>query len=159
MFKNIAGLIEQVKVSHNVTLVTLYNTHVSNREKIFRKLAENNINLDIISQSPCFGGDITLSFSLSDKDLAKTLELAAALKTEYEKTEIDICSNNMTISFVGSEIIKTPGFAAGIFEMFSEKEINIVLIATSDVSVSCLVSSPDEVKAIKMLQEYGLIDK
>ena len=159
MLNNIKEIIESVKISQNITLVTLYNTHVSNREKIFRKLADNGINLDIISQSPCFGGDITLSFSLSDKDLAKTLEIAASSKIEYEKTAIDICSNNMTISFIGAEIIKTPGFAAGIFEAFSEKEINIVLIATSDVSVSCLVSSADEVKTIKMLQEYGLIDK
>ena len=156
MLKDIAHIIENVKISPNVTLVTLYNTHVSNREKIFRKLAENNINLDIICQSPCFGGDITLSFSMQDKDLAKTLEIAAALKTEYEKTEINICSNNMTISFFGAEIINTTGVAASIFETFSEKEINIILITTSDVSVSCLIAKSDEVKAMKMLQEYNL---
>jgi len=149
--------IENVKISPNVTLVTLYNTDVGNREKIFRKLAENSINLDIISQSPCFGGDITLSFSLPDKDLAKTLEIAASFKTEYEKTEINISSNNLTISFFGEQIINTPGVAAGIFEKFSQNGINIVLISTSDVSVSCLISKPDEVKAMKMLQEYNLI--
>ena len=157
MLKNIAGIIESVKIAPNITLVTLYNTPVSNREKIFRKLAENNINLDIISQSPCFGGDITLSFSLLDKDLAKTLEIAAEFKTEYEKTDINICSNNMTISFLGAEIIKTPGIAASIFEEFSLKNINIILVSTSDVSVSCLVAKHDEVKAVKMLQEYNLI--
>ena len=157
MLKEIALIIENVKISPNITLVTLYNTHVANREKIFRKLAENNINLDIISQSPCFGGDITLSFSLPDKDLAKTLEIAAVFKTEYEKTEINICSNNITISFFGTEIINTPGIAACIFEEFSHKEINIILIATSDVSVSCLISKSDEVKAMKMLREYDLI--
>ena len=160
MLSNLKGIIESVKISSNITLVTLYNTHVSNREKIFRKLAENNINLDIISQSPCFGGDITLSFSLPDKDLAKTLEIAAAFKTEnieYEKTDINICSNNMTISFLGAEIIKTPGIAASIFEEFSEKRINIILVSTSDVSVSCLIAKHDEVKAIKMLQEHNLI--
>ena len=149
--------IENVKISPNVTLVTLYNTDVANREKIFRKLAENNINLDIISQSPCFGGDITLSFSLPDADLAKTLEIAASFKTEYEKTEINISSNNLTISFLGGQIINTPGVAADIFEKFSRNGINIVLISTSDVSVSCLISKPDEVKAVKMLQEYNLI--
>ena len=158
MLKNIAGIIESVKISPNITLVTLYNTQVSNREKIFRKLAENGINLDIISQSPSFGGDITLSFSLPDKDLAKTLEIAATFKTQYEKTEINICSNNLTISFFGAEIINTPGIAASIFETFSQKEINIILITTSDVSVSCLVAKSDEVKVMKMLQEYNLID-
>jgi len=157
MFKDIAHIIESVKISPNITLVTLYNTNVLNREKIFKKLAENNINLDIISQSPCFGGDITLSFSLSDKDLAKTLEAAAAFKTEHEKIEINIWSNNLTISFFGAQIINTPGIAASIFEEFSHNGINIVLIATSDVSVSCLIAKPDEVKAMKMLQEYNFI--
>jgi len=157
MLNNIAGIIENVKISPNITLVTLYNTLVANRAAIFRKLAENDINLDIISQSPCFGGDITLSFSLPDKDLAKTLEIAASFKTEYEKTEINICSNNMSISFLGAEIINTPGVAANIFEEFSRHGINIILISTSDVSVSCLIAKHDEVKAIKMLQEYNLI--
>ena len=157
MLKDIAHIIENVKISPNVTLVTLYNTHVSNREKIFRKLAENNINLDIIAQSPCFGGDITLSFSLPDRDLPKTLEVAAAFKTEHEKTEINIWSNNLTIAFLGEQIINTPGIAASIFEEFSRQGINIVLISTSDISVSCIIAKHDEVKAMKMLQEYNFV--
>ena len=156
MLKDIANIIENVKISANITLVTLYNTPVSNREKIFEKLAGNNINLDIISQSPCFGGDITLSFSLPDKDTAKTLELAAAFKSEYNKTEINISPNNLVISFSGAEIINTPGVAAKIFSEFSQRGINIILISTSDVSVSCLIAGSDEVKAIKMLEEYEL---
>jgi len=157
MLKNITNIIENVKISPNITLVTLYNTDVSNREKVFIKLAENNINLDIISQSPCFGGNITLSFSLPDEDLAKTLEMMAAFKTENEKTEINICSNNLTISFKGMQIINTPGIAANIFEEFSNAGINIILISTSDVSVSLLIAKHDEVVAMKMLQEYGMI--
>jgi len=123
---------------------------VSNREKIFEKLAANNINLDIISQSPCFGGDITLSFSLPDKDTAKTLEIAAEFKAEK-----NISPNNLVISFFGTEIINTPGVAAKIFAEFSARGINIILISTSDVSVSCLIAGSDDVKAIKMLEEYN----
>ena len=150
MIKAIADIIESVKISSDITLVTLYSTHVSNREKIFRKLAENNINLDIISQSPCFGGDITLSFSMSDKDTAKALEITSGFKAEK-----NISPNNLTISFFGAEIINTPGVAAGIFEEFSQNGINIILIATSDISVSCLIAGSDEVKAMKMLQGYN----
>ncbi|MCL1792786.1 MAG: hypothetical protein FWG34_02845 [Oscillospiraceae bacterium] len=157
MLKDIAHIIENVKLSHGVTLVTIYNTDASNREKILRKLAENGINIDMISQSPCFGGDITLSFTLPDKDLPKTLETAAAFKLEKEKTEVSICSNNLTIAFFGAQIINTPGIAAHIFGEFLEFGINIVLITTSDSSVSCLVSKPDEVKAMKMLQELKFI--
>jgi len=157
MFNDIAKIIENVKISPNVTLVTLYNVNAPDRGKIFIKLAENNINLDIISQSPCFGGDIALSFSLADKDMAKTLEIAAALKTEYDKTEVNISSNNLTISFLGAEIINTPGVAASIFEEFSDNGINIILAATSDVSVSCLIAGSDEIKAMKMLGEYNFI--
>ena len=157
MLKDIAHIIENVKLSHGVTLVTMYNADASDREKIFKKLAENSINIDMISQSPCFGGDITLSFSLPDKDLAKTLEVAAALKADREKMELSICSNNLTIAFFGAQIINTPGIAAGIFGEFLAWGINIVLITTSDSSVSCLVSKPDEVKAMKMLQEFDFI--
>jgi len=157
MLKEIAHIIENVKISPNVTLVTLYNIAVTGREKILRKLAEKNINIDLISQSPCFGGDITLSFSLLDIDLAKTLEIAAVFKTEYEKTEVNILSNNLTIAFFGAEIINTPGIAASVFEEFSYHGINIVLVTTSDSSVSCLIAKHDEVKAMKMLGDYGFI--
>jgi len=157
MLKNIAGIIENVKLSPNVTLVTIYNTDASNREKILSKLAQNGINIDMISQSPCFGGDITLSFSLPDESLSKTLEVVAVFKGENEKTEVSICTNNLTMAFFGAEIINTPGVAAAIFGEFLKWGINIVLITTSDSSVSCLISKPDEVKAIKMLQEHNLI--
>jgi aspartokinase len=157
MLKDIVHIIENVKLSPNVTLVTMYNMDASNREKILRKLSENGINIDMICQSPCFGGDITLSFSLPDKDLAKTLEAAAAFKSEREKTEVSICSNNLTIAFFGAEIINTPGIAAAIFGEFWNWGINIVLITTSDSSVSCLISKPDEVKAMKLLQGFNLI--
>ncbi|MCL2097082.1 MAG: hypothetical protein FWH10_09325 [Oscillospiraceae bacterium] len=147
MLKDIAdNIIQNVKISNNITLVTLYNTPVSDREKIFEELAGNNINLDIISQSPCFGGDITLSFSMPDADLPKALGVTADFKGEK-----NICSNNLVISFLGQEIINTPGVAAKIFAGFSKCGINIILISTSDVSVSCLIAGSDEVKAMKML--------
>ena len=152
MLKDIAHIIERVKISPNVTLVTVYNTEAANRERIFAKLAENDINIDMISQSPCFGGDITLSFSLSDKDLPKTLEVTAAFKAE-----LGVCSNNLTIAFFGAKIIDTPGIAAAIFGEFSRQGINIVLITTSDSSVSCLISKPDEVKAMNMMQKFNFI--
>lgn len=153
-------VIENVKIFPDVTLVTIYNVKVKNdvlsREHIFRKFAENKINLDMISQSPCFGGDITLSFSLPDKDLAKTLEIIAAFKTEYEKTEINIRSNNLIISFNSAEMINSPGVAASVFDAFLKKSINIILVTTSDISISCLISKHDEVKTMKMLQEHNL---
>lgn len=157
MLQDIAHIIESVKLSPGVTLVTMYNMDAANREKILRKLSENDINIDMICQSPCFGGDITLSFSLPDGDLPKTLEAAAAFKAEHEKTELSICSNNLTIAFFGAQIINTPGIAAGIFGEFLNWGINIVLITTSDSSVSCLISKPDEVKAMKMLQKFNFI--
>jgi aspartokinase len=153
-------MIENVKIFPNVTLATIYNvkSDVLSREHIFRKFAEGNVNLDMISQSPCFGGDITLSFSLPDKDLAKALEIIASFKTAYEKTEINIQSNNFIISFFSAEMVNSPGVAASVFEAFSQKEINIILVTTSDISISCLVAKSDEVKSMKMLQEHNLIN-
>jgi len=161
-------MIEGVKIFSNVTLVTINNVSALNRGRIFRKLSECGINLDMISQSPCFGGDITLSFTLPDADLAKTLEAIAEFKKEYERIEVHIWSNNIIISFFGAQMLNSPGIAASVFEAFSRggdnsegeggdgREINIVLVTTSDISISCLIAKSDEVKAMKMLQEHGL---
>ena len=157
MLNKLNDMIEGVKIFPNVTLVTINNVSALNRGHIFRKLSECRINLDMISQSPCFGGDITLSFSLPDAALAKTLEVIAEFKKEYEKIEVHIWSNNIIISFFGAEMQNSPGIAASVFEAFSEVKINIVLVTTSDISISCLIAKADEVKAMKMLQEHGLI--
>jgi len=151
-------MIESVKIFHSVTLVTIYNMRNDNisRERIFRKLAENSVNLDMISQSPCFGGEITLSFSLPDEDLPKTLAVISDYKANCEKVETHVCSNNIIISFFSAQMINSPGVAASVFESFSRQGIDILLVTTSDISISCLVAKSDEVKIMKMLSEENL---
>ena len=150
-------MIESVKIFNNVTLVAIYNMRNDDgRKSIFRKLAESSINLDMISQSPCFGGEITLSFSLPDEDLAKTLAIISDYKTNYEKVETNVCSNNIIISFFSAKMINSPGVASSVFEEFSNKGIEILLVTTSDISISCLIAKSDEVKIMRLLSEQNL---
>lgn len=153
----LGDIIESVKIFNNVTLVTIYNMRDDNgRKSIFRKLAENSVNLDMISQSPCFGGEITLSFTLPDEDLSKTLAIISDYKSNYEKVETHICSDNIIISFFSAKMINSPGVAASVFEVFSNQGVNILLVTTSDISISCLIAKSDEIKIMRMLAEQNL---
>ena len=150
-------MIESVKIFNDVTLVTIYNMRKDDgRKSIFRKLAENSVNLDMISQSPCFGGEITLSFSLPDGDLPKTLSVISDYKSSHEKVETNVCSNNIIISFFSAKMINSPGVAASVFEALENQGIDILLVTTSDISISCLVAKSDEVKIMRMLAEENL---
>jgi Aspartokinases len=149
--------IENVKIFNGVTLVTIYNMrNDGGRKSIFRKLAENAVNLDMISQSPCLGGEITLSFSLPDEDLTKALAVISDYKANCEKVETNVCSNNIIISFFSAKMINSPGVAASVFEIFANHGIEILLVTTSDISISCMVAKSDEVKIMRMLTEQNL---
>lgn len=152
-------IIESVRIFEDITIVSLFNTTNENlnREIIFSKLAEENINLDMISQTPFFGGDITLSFSLADKDFSKALHVISDFKNLHEKLEVKISSQNMIISFISAQMINTSGIASAVFGMFGQHGVNITLVTTSDISISCLIAKSDSVKAIKMLTDNKLI--
>lgn len=151
-------VIDSVKITNCVTLINVYNIKSENngREYIFRKFAENNINLDMISQTPCFGGEITLSFTLNDNDLPSALTVISRINTEFGSLETNICSDNIEISMTGLKMTTTPGVADKVFDEFSKKKINIILITTSDISISCLIAKADEVKVIKLLEDNRL---
>ena len=111
----------------------------------------------MVSQTPFFGGDITLSFSFADKDFSKALNIITEFKNVHEKLEVKISSQNMIISFISAQMINTSGIASAVFDMFGRHGVNITLVTTSDISISCLIAKSDSVKAIKMLTDNKLI--
>ncbi|MCL2099186.1 MAG: hypothetical protein FWH24_01960 [Oscillospiraceae bacterium] len=97
-----------------------------------------------------------MSFSLPDEDLTKTLAVISDYKAKFEKVETNVCSNNIIISFFSAKMVNSPGVAATVFEAFSNLGIDILLVTTSDISISCLAAKSDEIKIMRMLSEHNL---
>jgi aspartate kinase len=133
--------------------------------KIFSALAQENISVDTIIQSQrcrVLKGvptrDIAFTIAQTDTDAAqKTLELLAP-QMGYEEITVD--SDIAKVSIVGVGMVRQPGIAAKFFEALANLQINIQMIATSEIKVSCVVAQADGVRALKAVHEaFGLAGK
>lgn len=126
--------------------------------KIFTLLAEENISVDMIIQSQrcrIIDGipkrDIAFTVAQSDAELAKkTIE---KLSKEIGFKEILINKNIAKVSIVGAGMIGQPGVAARFFEALANEQINILMITTSEIKVSCVVDREQGVKALKAVHK------
>lgn len=151
--------IDTVKIYHNVTLVSLYGIDPEklSRTRIFTTIANRGINLDMISQTPHLGGKISVLFTVPDEFLTAVFEILADFKKEFRELGTEVLPGNFTVSLASSRMVDTPGVAAEVFAAFDRAEIQVLLITTSDMSISCLFSSSSEVQVMHTLAQEKLV--
>ena len=127
--------------------------------KIFTKLSEANISVDMIIQSYARKIENTndIAFTIDKADLDKTLKTLDELKSEIKASRFQVDEHIAKVSIVGAGMIDRPGIAASMFETLANLGINIKMISTSEIKVSCLVDENDAKRALIALHEtYGL---
>lgn len=127
--------------------------------KIFTKLSEANISVDMIIQSYARKIENTndIAFTIDKADLDKTLKTLDELKADIKASRFQVDDNIAKVSIVGAGMIDRPGIAASMFETLANLGINIKMISTSEIKVSCLVDEADAQRAVIALHEtYGL---
>lgn len=127
--------------------------------KLFNTLAKNNINVDIIIQSVDNDGKIDISFTVSHENLKE----AVALLEDYQQVlgfdHIEYNCDVVKLSVVGAGMMSNPGVAAKMFECLYNKNINIQMIATSEIRITVLVSKKDALTAMNAVHDaFGLSD-
>ena len=129
--------------------------------KLFGLLAQHNISVDMIIQSQrcrVINGvptrDIAFTVAQMDAEAARqTLEQVAAL----EWGEIVVDSAIAKVSIVGAGMVGQPGIAARMFEALAQQQINIQMIATSEIKISCVVAQENGVRALQAIHAaFGL---
>ena len=129
--------------------------------KLFSKLAQENISVDMIIQSYArkLSNTNDIAFTVEKNDLDKTVEALKALRDEIGATgEIEVDENIAKVSIVGAGMIDRPGVAFAMFETLAENDINIRMISTSEIKISCLVNKDQAPKAVKALHEAFHLD-
>lgn len=133
--------------------------------QIFMALADHNISVDMIIQSQrCrIIEDIPrrdIAFTIAENDIHTTRTVLEKLAVKLGLGEVVINEEVAKVSIVGSGMVGHPGVAAKFFDALSKEKINIEMIATSEIKVSCIVSQTDAVKALKCIHEtFGLAGK
>jgi aspartate kinase len=124
--------------------------------KLFGLLAQHNISVDMIIQSQrcrVIGGvprrDIAFTVSRMDGENAK--EMLTKVAAELEWGEVVLDSAIAKVSIVGAGMVGQPGVAAKMFEALAQQQINIQMIATSEIKISCVVAQEQGVKALQAI--------
>ncbi|MDK2798506.1 MAG: hypothetical protein PWP27_617 [Clostridiales bacterium] len=147
--------ITSLSVMSDVTLITLNNipNQISIIADIFTAIAKEDINIDMISQTVPYGRIVNISFTLSDNDLVKAINVLGKFKKDIPELTVEVNSNNNKISIYGEAMRETPGVAAQLFSILSENNIEIKLVTTSEVDISYLIYEKDVEKAINSIKK------
>ena len=120
---------------------------------LFGSLAKENISVDMIIQSYARKVKNDIAFTISKEDLGKTQEILQRVKEQLGAGDVSFDDNIAKISIIGAGMIDRPGIASTMFKTLADSGINIRMISTSEIKISCLINREDAQKAVKALHE------
>ena len=127
--------------------------------RLFKPLTEAGINVDMIVQNISHDAYTDLTFTVSKGDYEKAIKLvketAKDIKAQGVEGDIEIAK----VSVVGAGMRSHAGVASKMFETLSENDVNIQMISTSEIKVSCVVDAKNTELAVKSLHEAFGLDK
>ena len=127
--------------------------------KIFGMLDAQNIVVDLIVQTASREGKTDLSFTVGKTDLAKAREAVERVAREIKADGVETDSDVAKISVVGVGMRNHSGVAAKMFQILAQEGINIQVISTSEIKVTCLVQSKYTELAVRALHTAFGLDK
>ena len=129
--------------------------------KIFGMLAEQNVSVDMIIQSPSRGGGQTtdVTFTVAKTDLPRAKELIEKTAAEYGSEPVEYDPDIVKVSIVGLGMRSHAGVAAKMFGILAGEGINIQAISTSEIKISCIIAAKYTELAVRALHEGFGLDK
>ena len=127
--------------------------------RVFRALADESVNVDMIVQNTSSGGTTDISFTLPKDDLTRAARVIEGIVPEIGAAAFDQDSDIARVSLIGAGMKTHPGVAATMFEVLAKESVNIEMISTSSIRISCVVRSGDVERAVRALHDvFGLAE-
>jgi aspartate kinase len=126
---------------------------------IFTPLAKAGISVDTIVQNASANNITDLTFTIVKKDLFKAMEIIGPVASEIGAKECLSDSKLGKVSIIGTGMQNNPGYAAKMFQTLYAQEINIQLITTSEIRITCIISEDKVKEAVKSLHKAFELDK
>ncbi|MCG2712986.1 MAG: aspartate kinase [Candidatus Omnitrophica bacterium] len=127
--------------------------------KIFKILADAQINVDMIIQNISRTRRTDISFTVPKAELQKSLKTARDIVKKIKAEQVTFDENIAKVSIVGVGMKSHPGVAAKMFEVMADKKINIEMISTSEISISCVIAKKKAESVVKALHTAFGLDK
>ena len=155
--KNVRG------VAHDTDVARITLIRVPDRPgiaaAIFQPLADANISVDTIAQSSGADGTTDLSFTVSRDTLARAVELTREIGTRIGAERVDPADDLAKVSIVGTGMQSAPGYAARMFGALASAGVNIGIISTSDIRITCVVPRDRVEDAVRILHSTFELDR
>lgn len=127
--------------------------------KIFSSLAQKNISVDMIIQSYVQENNSNnIAFTMAETDSPEAIKILEKIKAELNASEILIDNDIAKISIVGAGMLDKPGIAADMFKALGEQNINIKMISTSEIKVSCIIDKDKANDAVRAIHKKFQLD-
>ncbi len=127
--------------------------------KLFRALADHAINVDMIVQNSSLHGTTDISFTVPEDDLETSMKIANDLAKDIKASAPQSDSDIAKVSLIGAGMKSHPGISATMFEVLASEGINIEMISTSPIRLSCVIKRDQAERAVAMLHEAFELDK
>jgi aspartate kinase len=121
--------------------------------RVFRVLADAGVNIDMIVQNVSADGATDISFTLPKSDLATAKPILDQLASDVGARASEVDDEIAKVSLVGAGMKSHPGVAADMFEALAEAGINIEIISTSSIRVSCVVRAAEVERAVQAVHD------
>lgn len=149
------ALITGVTVNKNESKITLVNVpdKPGSAAKVFKELADGGVSVDMIVQNVSHTRKTDISFTVSKNDVTRTLKLTKAVAEKIGVDEVLEDSDIARVSIVGVGMKSHSGVAAMLFATLADNSINIEMISTSDISISCIIKKKCADLAVRTIHE------
>ena len=123
--------------------------------KVFKALAAHNVDVDMIVQSIRSNNDAKtdIVFTVMNDDVPQAKEIIDEIHKEINIDDINIDEDVAKVSVVGAGMLGQPGVAAQMFDILGQEGINVEIISTSEISITCLVKEERVKDAVKAIHE------
>jgi aspartate kinase len=144
-------------VTHDTSEAKVTISNVPDRPgiaaQVFRALADEAVNVDMIVQNVSTAGHTDISFTVPKEDLSRALKVMEQVVEEVEGSGFTHDDGIGRVSLVGAGMKTHPGVAAQMFETLSDAGVNIEMISTSSIRISCVVPEVDVERAVQVLHD------
>ena len=146
-----------IGVAHDLSEVKLTVQGVPDRpgvaSAVFTPLSEAGINVDVIVQNVSRGGHTDISFTVARSDAGRARTIAEETAVALGAGVVDLDEGIAKVAVVGAGMRSHPGIAARVFAVLAEAGINIEMISTSSIRVSCVIDADEVERAVNVLHD------
>ena len=144
-------------VTHDVSEAKITISDVPDRPgiaaRVFDAMREEGVNVDMIVQNVSSAGHTDISFTVPNDELTRAMSVMEKVVKETDASGVSNDPGIGRVSLVGAGMRSNPGVAAKMFETLAREDVNIEMISTSSIRVSCAVQERDVERAVRALHD------